>query len=99
MKKHVWVMALAISALFVGMVAADSARSAQDQAFLSELAQLGKAPQPQAPVSSSVLTEPVIFPSGPALCNQVSCKSNIDCQTPCPGGGYCDRLVRRCNYI
>ena len=100
MKKHIWVMALVISALFVGVVAADGPRSAQDQAFLSQLAKQLKAPQAQAPVSASAFTDdPVSFPSGPALCNQVSCRSAFDCRIACPGGGYCDSFSKHCNYI
>jgi hypothetical protein len=94
MKKYPWVaLVLVISSLFAGSVAADSSHAQQDQAFLQELAQQAKLPMSVAPEQDQLP-----LPS-PALCNQVSCTANFQCQTPCPGGGYCDRFLKKCNYI
>jgi len=95
MKKYLWVMALVVlSSWFAGSVAADSSHAQQDQAFLQQLA------QPAAPMPVFVSPEQEQPPiAAPALCNQVSCTANFQCQTPCPGCGYCDPSTRRCNYI
>lgn len=95
MKKYLWVVALVLSSLFAGSVAADSSHAQQDQAFLQELAQ-----QAKLPMSVAVAPEQDQLPLPTlALCNQVSCTANYQCQTPCPGGGYCDRFTKKCNYI
>jgi hypothetical protein len=96
MKKYLWVVALVISSLFAGSVAADSSHAQQDQAFLKELAQQVKVPM--LPMSVAPEQDHLPLPS-PALCNQVSCTANFQCQAPCPGGGYCDRFLKKCNYI
>jgi hypothetical protein len=96
MKKYLWVVALVVlSSLFAGSVAADSSHAQQDQAFLQQLAQPAKAPM--TVFASPEQEQPPV--AAPALCNQVSCTANFQCQTPCPGGGYCDRFLKKCNYI
>jgi hypothetical protein len=94
MKKYLWVLALAlvISALSAGSVAADSSHKLQDQAFLNALAQ-----QVKAPVSPVFVLSDNPLPGPPAVCS--FCTTDTDCWATCPGGegsSYCDRIRHKC---
>jgi hypothetical protein len=97
MKKYLWVLvlALAVSSLSVGPVAADGSNAKQDQAFLTELSQqsavvTGCAASTDRSSLGAVVTN--------VVCTNVPCTKASDCYAYCGGQGsnYCNWSTHRC---
>ena len=96
MKKYLWVLALAlvISSLSAGSLAADSSHAQQDQAFLGELSQ---SISPAAPVLTAA--PPAVLAPPAAGCVNLGCAKDSDCWPYCGGEGssYCSHnFIRKC---
>jgi len=98
MKKYLWVLVLAlvVSSLSAGRLAADPARAQQDHAFLTSLAQ----PAAPAPVSPILAADPPEILAPPAAgCVNLGCSKDSDCWPYCGGEGssYCSHnFIRTC---
>lgn len=88
MKKYPWVLALLLSSLFVGSVAADSSHAQQDQAFLQQLSQQAQAP------ASPVPGEAPVFAAVHGSCIRLNCRVDSDCWPYCggPDAVFCNSL-------
>jgi hypothetical protein len=91
MKKYLWVMALVLSSLVAGTVAADSSRAQQDQAFLNELARPAT-----APVSPVEVKTPLLPALGVIRCQDTYCQVDANCNVSCYNSGFCNRGTNRC---
>lgn len=95
MRKYLWLVALAlvVSSISVGSLAADPSLAQQDQAFLNSLAQ-----QEQAPASPDLAGAPP-KPLPAAGCVNLGCRQDSDCWPHCGGVGssYCSHnFIRKC---